>query len=44
MFTTHRPSHMLLADRVVVLDGGQIVMQGPAQAVVDKLNAMGARL
>lgn len=44
MFTTHRPSHMLLADRVVVLDGGQIVMQGPAQAVVDKLNAMGVRL
>ncbi len=37
IFTTFRPSHMRLADRVIVLEGGQIVMQGPAEKVVERL-------
>jgi ATP-binding cassette subfamily C protein LapB len=39
IFTTHRPSHMLLANRLVVLDAGQIVMDGPTKQVLEKLNA-----
>jgi ATP-binding cassette subfamily C protein LapB len=37
IFTTYRPSHMRLADRVIVFENGQIVMQGPAAKVAEKL-------
>ena len=34
IMATSRPSHMRLADRVIVLDRGQIVLQGPPDEVV----------
>jgi ATP-binding cassette subfamily C protein LapB len=37
IFTTYRPSHMRLADRVIVLAGGLVMMEGPAERVVEKL-------
>jgi ATP-binding cassette, subfamily C, bacterial LapB len=39
IFTTYRPSHMRLADRIIVLAGGQVVMEGPPEKVVEKLVA-----
>jgi ABC-type bacteriocin/lantibiotic exporter with double-glycine peptidase domain len=39
IFTTFRPSHMRLADRVVVLEGGLVAMQGPPDKVIDRLSA-----
>jgi ABC-type bacteriocin/lantibiotic exporter with double-glycine peptidase domain len=39
IFTTYRPSHMRLADRVIVLASGQVAMEGPAEKVVEKLAA-----
>jgi ATP-binding cassette, subfamily C, bacterial LapB len=39
IFTTHRPSHMLLANRVAVIDDGQIVLNGAPEKVLEKLNA-----
>lgn len=37
LFATHRPSHMRLADRVVVLSDGVVVADGPPDEVVPKL-------
>jgi ATP-binding cassette subfamily C protein LapB len=37
IFTTYRPSHMRLADRVVVFENGQIAMHGPGPKVAEKL-------
>jgi ATP-binding cassette, subfamily C, bacterial LapB len=38
IFTTHRPSHMLLANRVAVIEDGQIVLNGAPEKVLEKLN------
>jgi ATP-binding cassette, subfamily C, bacterial LapB len=35
VFTTFRPSHMRLADRVVVLKDGQVVLDGPPEKVIE---------
>lgn len=37
LIVTHRPSHMKLCDRVVVLDAGRVTMDGPAPDVVRRL-------
>jgi ATP-binding cassette, subfamily C, bacterial LapB len=37
LIVTHRPSHMRLCDRVVVMDAGRVVMDGPANEVVKRL-------
>jgi len=37
LIVTHRPSHMKLCDRVVVLDAGRVVMDGPAAEVTRRL-------
>lgn len=37
IFTTQRPSHMKLADRLVVIEDGQIMIDGPPAAVLAKL-------
>lgn len=37
IMATSRPSHMRLADRVIVLDRGRIVLQGPPDEVVPRL-------
>lgn len=34
---THRPSHLKLVDKVVVMVGGQVRMAGPAQQVLSRL-------
>jgi ABC-type multidrug transport system fused ATPase/permease subunit len=34
LLVTHRPSHMRCADRVVVLDRGQIAADGPPDEIV----------
>ena len=34
VMVTHRPSHMYLADRVVVMHRGQVAMQGPPEEIV----------
>ena len=39
LIVTHRPSHMKLCDRVVVLDAGRVVMDGPAAEVTKRLFA-----
>lgn len=35
---THKPALLELADRIIVVDDGQIVADGPKQAVLDALN------
>lgn len=42
IYVTHRPSHMRLADRLLVLRGGQLVLNGPPDDVLDTLNAEAA--
>lgn len=37
ILVTQRPSHMRLADRVLYMNGGQIVLQGPPEDVVPKI-------
>jgi ATP-binding cassette, subfamily C, bacterial LapB len=39
VFTTFRPSHMRLADRVVVLKDGQVVLDGPPEKVIERATA-----
>jgi ATP-binding cassette subfamily C protein LapB len=39
IFTTYRPSHMRIADRLVVLESGQIIMHGPPDKVIEALAA-----
>lgn len=38
IFITHRPSHMRLADRVLYIDGGRVVLDGPPADVLKRLN------
>lgn len=35
---THRPQILSLVDRIIVMDQGRIVMDGPKQAVLDRLS------
>ena len=35
---THRPQILMLVDRIIVMEQGQIVMDGPKQAVLDRLS------
>jgi len=39
LFTTFRPSHMRLADRVILLKDGQIVLDGPPDRVLERISA-----
>lgn len=39
IFTTFRPSHMRLADRVIVLKDGQVVLDGPPEKVLEQISA-----
>lgn len=39
VFTTFRPSHMRLADRVVVLKDGQVAIDGPPEKVIERATA-----
>jgi ABC-type bacteriocin/lantibiotic exporter with double-glycine peptidase domain len=39
VFTTFRPSHMRLADRVIVLKDGQVAMDGPPEKVIERATA-----
>ena len=41
VMVTHRPSHMYLADRVVVVNYGQVVADGPPEKVVPLVLAQG---
>lgn len=43
VMVTHRPSHMYLADRVVVLHHGQIVADGPPDKIVPAILAQGKK-
>jgi len=38
LMVTHRPSHMKLADRLVYLEQGRVVLDGPPEAVLERLN------
>jgi ATP-binding cassette subfamily C protein/ATP-binding cassette subfamily C protein LapB len=39
LIATHRPRHMRLADRVVHIDGGRVLRNGPPEAVLPELFA-----
>jgi ATP-binding cassette, subfamily C, bacterial LapB len=39
LFTTFRPSHMRVADRVIVLRDGQIALDGPPEKVLERIYA-----
>jgi ATP-binding cassette subfamily C protein LapB len=39
IFTTFRPSHMRLADRVIVLKDGQVALDGPPEKVLARISA-----
>jgi ABC-type bacteriocin/lantibiotic exporter with double-glycine peptidase domain len=39
VFTTFRPSHMRLADRVIVLRDGQVALDGPPEKVLERISA-----
>jgi ATP-binding cassette subfamily C protein/ATP-binding cassette subfamily C protein LapB len=39
LLVTHRPSHLKLADKIVVMQQGQVRMAGPAKQVLDRLPA-----
>ena len=39
VFTTFRPSHMRIADRVVVLKDGQVALDGPPEKVIERATA-----
>ena len=38
LFTTFRPSHMRLADRVILLKDGQVVLDGPPEKVLERIS------
>ena len=38
LIVTHRPSHMQIADRLLVLDGGRLQFNGPPQEALDRLS------
>ena len=37
LLVTHRPSHMRLADRVLLLDGGHLVAIGTPDEILDRM-------
>ena len=37
VLVTHRPSHMRMADRLLVLQAGQVVMEGPPDEVIEQI-------
>lgn len=37
IFTTHKPNLLQLAERVIVIDAGRIVLDGPREAVIQRL-------
>jgi ATP-binding cassette subfamily C protein/ATP-binding cassette subfamily C protein LapB len=39
LFTTQRPSHMKMADRILVLYEGQVILNGPPEKVLPQLDA-----
>ena len=39
LFTTQRPSHMKISDRIIVLHEGQIILNGPPEQVLPQLDA-----
>jgi ATP-binding cassette subfamily C protein LapB len=39
LFTTFRPSHMRLADRVIFLKDGQVSLDGPPEKVLERISA-----
>jgi ABC-type bacteriocin/lantibiotic exporter with double-glycine peptidase domain len=39
IFTSHKPQRMRVADRIIVLESGQIAMHGPADKVIERLAA-----
>lgn len=41
IIVTHRPSHMRLADKVIVMRGGRVVMSGPSAEVMQRVEAEG---
>jgi ATP-binding cassette, subfamily C, bacterial LapB len=42
LFTTFRPSHMRLADRLIVLKDGQVVLDGAPDKVLERMSAAAA--
>jgi len=36
LMTTHRPSHMRLADRLILLNGGRVAFDGPPGEFLDR--------
>ena len=41
--STHRHNMLSICDRLVVIDGGRIIADGPRDAVLSKLQGMGKR-
>jgi ATP-binding cassette subfamily C protein/ATP-binding cassette subfamily C protein LapB len=39
LFTTFRPSHMRLADRLILLKDGQVALDGPPDKVLERMSA-----
>ena len=39
LFTTQRPSHMKMADRILVMHEGQVIMNGPPDKVLPQLDS-----
>lgn len=39
LFTTQRPSHMRLADQIIVLHEGQVILNGPPEQILPQLDA-----
>ncbi|WP_119308843.1 peptidase domain-containing ABC transporter [Cohaesibacter haloalkalitolerans] len=39
LFTTQRPSHMKMADRILLLHEGQVILNGPPEKVLPQLDA-----
>lgn len=39
---THRPSHMKMADRLIVMNAGRVQFNGPPADVMDQLGGQGA--
>lgn len=39
LMVTHRPSHMKLADRLIYMDQGRVLLDGAPEAVLDRINS-----
>ena len=37
LLVTHRPSHLKLVDKILLLQQGQLILQGPAQQILPKI-------